>query len=77
MASANSTALPREVGLKYRRLYSTMVASVTTLMEIETQLRKQPRNKRICNTLIDVYGMFMSNLESQMDELGVPKDWRD
>lgn len=54
-----------------------MVASVTTLMEIETQLRKQPRNKRLCNTLIDVYGMFMSNLESQMDELGVPKDWRE
>jgi hypothetical protein len=77
MASHNSTVLPREVGVTYRRVYSTMLASVATLAELEEQMAKRPRNKKLVRTLIDSLEIFMSNLDGQLNELGVPKDWRD
>ena len=76
MASDHSTVLPLDVGRKYRRIYCTMVAAFTALTDLVEASKKSPGIVDRDMVLADALYIHLSNLEAQLDELGVPKSWR-
>jgi len=73
MATFNSTRLSSEGGLVYRRLFINIVACVGCLAEL-MENRENPGPHYA--SVVDALEIFGSRVESILDELEVPRDWR-
>lgn len=76
MAESHSTVLPVEVGLQYRRVFCTMVAAFTALTNLVEAKNDVKANQASILVMADALDILLSNLEAQLDDLGVPRNWR-
>lgn len=73
MAKANSTALPADEGVLIRRLYFSLGAQLAAL-DYLIRSKDDPRNLRCA---IDVMIALDDKINGYLDELGVPRSWRE